>query len=220
MVGLRYSASHLGLRMIRRTPHGGGSGAGSGAAGWPTGREQGMRPRRMLRGTTVLAVTAVLAGVLSAPSFAGQSSDDASGRYLLVAKSGADLSALRAKALRQGAKVVHAMPQLKALAIQGSEGVRRSLAADGRTLGVARDQLRRITPEPRVPNLDSPGLRGASRLKAKAPAASRGAGINPGPGGGQKGRGGGFRAQGPPPGGARDRRQPQGDRRRGRHRAR
>src|SRR5918996_636151 len=181
MVGLRYSASHLGLRMIRRTPHGGGSGAGSGAAGWPTGREQGMRPRRMLRGTTVLAVTAVLAGVLSAPSFAGQSSDDASGRYLLVAKSGADLSALRAKALRQGAKVVHAMPQLKALAIQGSEGVRRSLAADGRTLGVARDQLRRITPEPRVPNLDSPGLRGASRLKAKAPAASRGAGINPDP---------------------------------------
>ncbi|HZA83304.1 MAG TPA: S8 family serine peptidase, partial [Actinomycetes bacterium] len=140
-----------------------------------------MRPRRMLRGTTVLAVTAVLAGVLSAPSFAGQSSDDASGRYLLVAKSGADLSALRAKALRQGAKVVHAMPQLKALAIQGSEGVRRSLAADGRTLGVARDQLRRITPERRVPNLDSPGLRGASRLKAKAPAASRGAGINPDP---------------------------------------
>jgi subtilisin family serine protease len=140
-----------------------------------------MRPRRMLRGTSVLAAVAVLAGLLSAPSFAGQPADNASGRYLLVARSGADLGALRAKALREGAKVVHAMPQLKALAIQGTEGVRRSLAADGRTLGVARDRLRRITPEPQVPNLDSPGLRGASRLKAKAPAASRGAGINPDP---------------------------------------
>ena len=63
-----------------------------------------MGPRRMLRATTVLAALAVLAGLLSAPSFAGQSSSErAAGRYLLVAKRAADLGALRAKAAQQGA---------------------------------------------------------------------------------------------------------------------
>ena len=140
-----------------------------------------MRPRSVLRGVTVVAVIAVLAGLLSAPSFAGQSSERAAGRYLLVAKNRADLAGLRSKAQQQGAKVVHAMPQLKALAFQGSESVRRSLAADSRTLGVARDQVRQITSERRTPNLSSPGLRGASQLKAKAPAAATAAGINPDP---------------------------------------
>ncbi|HYN16814.1 MAG TPA: hypothetical protein VEY96_01855 [Actinomycetes bacterium] len=55
-----------------------------------------MRPRSMLRGTTVVAVLAVLAGLLAAPSFAGQPSQRATGRYLVVAKNGADLAALRA----------------------------------------------------------------------------------------------------------------------------
>jgi subtilisin family serine protease len=141
-----------------------------------------MRPRRMLRGTTVVAVITVLAGLLAAPSFAGQASGRASGRYLVVAKSAADLAALRAKAVNQGAKVVRTMPQVKAIAIRGSDSVRRSLAADSRTLGVATDRVRQITSERRpTPNLSSPGLRGATRLQAKAPAATTAAGINPDP---------------------------------------
>jgi hypothetical protein len=83
----------------------------------------------------------------------------------------ADLSGLRAKAVREGAKVIHTMPQLKALAIQGTDSVRRSLAADGRTLGVARDRLQKITPAERsAPNLAAPGLRGATRGAAQAQA--------------------------------------------------
>jgi subtilisin family serine protease len=140
-----------------------------------------MQPRRMLRATTVLAAVAVLAGLLSAPSAAGQSSPRAADRYLLVAKRAADLGALRAKAVQQGATVVRAMPQLNALAIQGSDSVRRSLAADVRTLGVARDRVRQITSERRTPNLDAPGLLGASRLRARAPAATSARGINPDP---------------------------------------
>ncbi|HYN16815.1 MAG TPA: S8 family serine peptidase, partial [Actinomycetes bacterium] len=73
------------------------------------------------------------------------------------------------------------MPQVKAIAIRGSDSVRRSLAADSRTLGVGRDRVRQITSERRTPNLSSPGLRGATRLKAKAPAATTAAGVNPDP---------------------------------------
>jgi hypothetical protein len=75
------------------------------------------------------------------------------------------------------------MPQLKALAIQGTDSVRRSLAADGRTLGVARDRLQKITPAERnAPNLAAPGLRGATRVAARGQAtAQAAAGINPDP---------------------------------------
>jgi hypothetical protein len=118
--------------------------------------------------------------LLTAPSTAAPSNSRSSGRYLVVARSAADLSGLRAKAVREGAKVVHTMPQLKALAIQGSDAVRRSLAADGRTLGVARDRLQKITPAERnAPRLNAPGLRGAQRVPARAQAAA--AGINPDP---------------------------------------
>ncbi len=41
--------------------------------------------------------------------------------------------------------------------------------------------MRKLTAEVGAPNLDAPGLRGATRLKAKAPAATTAAGINPDP---------------------------------------
>jgi subtilisin family serine protease len=134
----------------------------------------------MLRGVTVLAAAAVLAALLSAPSFAGPQ-DRVTGRYLLVAKNGADLGALRAKAVQQGAKDVRAVPQLKLLALRGTDSVRRSLAADSRTAGVARSRMREITSDRHTPRLNAPGLRGASRISAKAPAATTAAGINPDP---------------------------------------
>jgi hypothetical protein len=57
--------------------------------------------------------------LLTAPSVAAPAASRASGRYLVVARSAADLSGLRAKAIREGAKVIHSMPQIKAMAIQG-----------------------------------------------------------------------------------------------------
>jgi subtilisin family serine protease len=137
----------------------------------------------VIRVTTVLAVAAVAAALLTAPSIAAQPSSRASGRYLVVARSAADLSGLRAKAVREGAKVLHTMPQVRALAVQGSDSVRRSLAADGRTLGVARDRVQKITAAERFkPNLSAPGLRGAQRVTATARArAQAAAGIDPDP---------------------------------------
>ena len=41
--------------------------------------------------------------------------------------------------------------------------------------------MRKLAAEVGAPNLDAPGLRGATRLKAKAPAATTAAGINPDP---------------------------------------
>jgi lantibiotic leader peptide-processing serine protease len=142
-----------------------------------------VRPRSVIRVTTVLAVAAVAAALLTAPSIAAQPSSRASGRYLVVARSAADLSGLRAKAVREGAKVLHTMPQVRALAVQGSDSVRRSLAADGRTLGVARDRVQKITAAERFkPNLSAPGLRGAQRAPATARArAQAAAGIDPDP---------------------------------------
>jgi hypothetical protein len=142
-----------------------------------------VRPRSVIRAATILAVAAVAAALLTAPSIAAQPSRSASGRYLVVARNAADLSGLRAKAVREGAKVVHTLPQVKALAIQGSDSVRRSLAADGRTLGVARDRVQKITAERHAPRLSAPGLRSAQRVPANVPAAAQAAaaGIDPDP---------------------------------------
>jgi subtilisin family serine protease len=137
----------------------------------------------VIRATTVLAVAAVAAALLTASSVAAQPSSSASGRYLVVARNAADLAGLRAKAVREGAKVVHSLPQVKALAVQGSESVRRSLAADARTLGVARDRVQKITAERHAPRLSAPGLRGAQRVTAssQARAQAAAAGIDPDP---------------------------------------
>jgi subtilisin family serine protease len=137
----------------------------------------------VIRVTAVLAVGAVLAALLVAPSVAAPAASRPSGRYLVVARSAADLSGLRAKAVREGAKVIHSMPQINAMAIQGTDSVRSSLAADGRTRGVARDRLQKITPTERNAfRLNAPGLRSATRVAVGAKATAQAAsGINPDP---------------------------------------
>ena len=67
------------------------------------------------------------------------------------------------------------------MVLSAPAAARNSLAADRRTLGVARSQVRKLAAEVGAPNLDNPGLKGATRLKAKAPAATTAAGINPDP---------------------------------------
>jgi subtilisin family serine protease len=141
-----------------------------------------VRPRSVFRATTVLALLAVLAGLLAAPSSAAPASGDASGRYLVLARNAADLGGLRARAVADGARVVRAIPQINALVVEASATAKRRLAADRRALGVATDRLTQPdTVERARPDLSSPGLRGAQRIAARPAAAARGAGINPDP---------------------------------------
>jgi lantibiotic leader peptide-processing serine protease len=133
----------------------------------------------MLRGLVVATVLAMLAALL--PQLASAAPKGASGRYLVVARSSADYAGLRAKAVKEGARVLRDLPQAKAMVVKASASARGSLAADRRTLGVAKDQVRQISSERSTPNLAAPGLRSATQLKAKAPAATTAAGINPDP---------------------------------------
>jgi lantibiotic leader peptide-processing serine protease len=139
-----------------------------------------MQVRTVLRGLVITTVLAVLAALL--PQLASAGPRGASARYLVVARSSADYSALRAKAVKEGARVIRDLPQAKTLVVNATASARSSLAADRRTVGVARSQVRRITAEPSsTPNLSAPGLQGATRVQAKAPAATTAAGINPDP---------------------------------------
>jgi lantibiotic leader peptide-processing serine protease len=138
-----------------------------------------MQVRTVLRGLVVTTVLAVLAAML--PQLASAGPKGASGRYLVVARSSADYGALRAKAVREGAHVLRDLPQANTIVVSASATTRSALAADRRALGVAKDQRRQLTSERSKPNLSAPGLRGATQLKAKAPAATSAAGINPDP---------------------------------------
>jgi subtilisin family serine protease len=145
-----------------------------------------MSPRRVQRGTAAVAVlAAVLAALLAAPVSAAPQAKGGAGRYLVVARSAADLHALRATAVRRGARVLREIPQLKAMVVAAPDAVRGSLAADRRTLGVARDRLQRPAVEDPAgaPNLSRPGTLGGARVRLPAAAAAKaaGAGINPDP---------------------------------------
>jgi lantibiotic leader peptide-processing serine protease len=138
-----------------------------------------MQVRTTLRGLVIMTVLAVLAALL--PQMASAGPRGASGRYLVVARSSADYAALRAKAVKEGAHVLRDLPQAKTIVVSAPASARSSLAADRRTLGVARDQVRRLPIDRSARNLADPGLRSATQLKATAPAATTAAGINPDP---------------------------------------
>jgi lantibiotic leader peptide-processing serine protease len=142
-----------------------------------------VQPRTVFRVVAVTAVLTVLAGLLAAPSFAAPPAKEASGRYLVLARSAADLGALRAKAVADGAKVVRAIPQINAMVVTASAATKGRLAADSRARGVATDRLTSPdTIERAKPDLSAPGLRGAQRVAAPAAAAAaKAAGINPDP---------------------------------------
>jgi hypothetical protein len=153
----------------------------SGAA--PKG-EWSVQPRTVLRVTAVLAILTVMAALLAAPSFAAAPAKGSSGRYLVLARSAADLGALRAKAVGDGASVVRVIPQINAMVVKASAAAKGRLAADSRALGVATDRLTSPDTVDRAkPDRSAPGLRSAQRVAAKTPAAAsaRAAGINPDP---------------------------------------
>jgi lantibiotic leader peptide-processing serine protease len=138
-----------------------------------------MRVRSVLRGLVVATILAMLGALL--PQLASAAPEKASGRYLVRARSTADYTALRAKAVKEGARVLRDLRQVNTMVVRAPESARSSLAADRRTLGVARSQVLKLAAEVGAPNLDNPGLRGATKLRAKAPAATTAAGINPDP---------------------------------------
>jgi len=133
----------------------------------------------VLRGLVVATVLGMLAALL--PQMGAAAPRSESGRYLVRARSAADYAGLRAKAVKDGARVLRDLRQINTMVVKAPEAARTSLAADRRTLGVARSQIRKLAAEVGAPNLSSPGLRGATRLAAKAPAATTAAGINPDP---------------------------------------
>jgi hypothetical protein len=138
-----------------------------------------MQVRTALRGLVVATILAMLGALL--PQLASAAPEKASGRYLVRARSSADYGPLRAKAVKEGARVLRDLRQLNTMVLSAPTAARSSLAADRRTLGVARGGVRRLAAEVGAPNLSSPGLRGATRLRAQAPAATTAAGINPDP---------------------------------------
>jgi subtilisin family serine protease len=121
----------------------------------------------------------------AAPAASAAAAPAERGRYLVVARSAADYQALRAKAVSEGATVTQDIPALRTLAIQATSATRGRLAADSRTLGVATDGMRKIhSAERYAPDLDTPGLRSATRVKlpAASPETLRRAGrIDPDP---------------------------------------
>jgi subtilisin family serine protease len=138
----------------------------------------------MLRGAVVATVLAVLAAML--PQLAAAAPSGPPGRYLVVARSSADYGALRAKAVKAGARVLQDLPQLKMMVVRAPAAVRTSLAGDRRALGVARDRLQQATVDDPAgaPNLSRPGALAGARVRLPAAAAARaaaGAGIDPDP---------------------------------------
>ncbi|HEV2893438.1 MAG TPA: S8 family serine peptidase, partial [Actinomycetota bacterium] len=137
----------------------------------------------MLRALVVTTILAMLAAML--PQMAAAAPEKASGRYLVRARSAADYAGLRAKAVSSGARVLRDLPQLKAMVVSAPATARTSLAADHRTLGVARDQVHRVAVEDPAPtaNLSTPGTLGAARVRlpAAAKAEAAAAGIDPDP---------------------------------------
>ncbi|HEX7149127.1 MAG TPA: S8 family serine peptidase, partial [Actinomycetota bacterium] len=133
----------------------------------------------MLRVLVIATIAAMLGALL--PQLATAAPEKASGRYLVKARSSADYTGLRAKAVKEGARVLRDLRQVNTMVLSAPAAARNSLAADRRTLGVARSQVRKLAAEVGAPNLDNPGLKGATRLKAKAPAATTAAGVNPDP---------------------------------------
>jgi hypothetical protein len=138
-----------------------------------------MRVRTVLRALVVTTILAVLAALL--PQMAVAAPEKASGRFLVKARSAADYAGLRAKAVKEGARVLRDLRQVNTMVVRAPAAARTSLAADRRTAAIARSGVRKLAAEVGAPNLDSPGLRGATRLKAKAPAATTAGGINPDP---------------------------------------
>jgi lantibiotic leader peptide-processing serine protease len=144
-----------------------------------------MQPRSPFRWPTLLAslaTIALIAGLLAAAAVPA-GAQTAEERVLVRAKTAASYSALKAKAVADGATVIRDLPQLRTMVVLASAGQKAKLAADTRTAGVATDHVITVAPPnegagaARIAARQAPGLRSAKKVKlpaarAKAPAAA------------------------------------------------
>jgi subtilisin family serine protease len=139
-----------------------------------------MKVRTVLRGLIVATVLGMLAALL--PQMGAAAPRSESGRYLVRARSAADYAGLRAKAVKDGARVLRDLRQVNTMVLRAPAAARGGLAADRRTLGVAVDRVRKVTlDDQRAPNLSAPGLESAKRVRLAGAAAARAGGIDPDP---------------------------------------
>ena len=89
-----------------------------------------VHPRTVFRVAAVVTVLSAMAALLVAPSSAAPSAQGGPGRYLVRARSAADLAGLRAKAVAEGARVVRTIPQINTLVVTASAAAKGRLAAD------------------------------------------------------------------------------------------
>src|SRR5688500_16828196 len=111
------------------------SGSSGHQPGWQRGRPgAGFReePRTVFRVAAVVTVLLAMAALLVAPSSAAPSTQGGSGRYLVRARSAADLQGLRARAVAEGARVVRTIPQINTMVVKASAAAKGRLAADRR----------------------------------------------------------------------------------------
>ena len=104
-----------------------------------------MKVRSVLRVLVIATIAAMLGALL--PQLASAAPEKASGRYLVKARSSADYAGLRAKAVKEGARVLRDLRQVNTMVVSAPAAARNSLAADRRTLGVARSQVRKLAAE-------------------------------------------------------------------------
>jgi hypothetical protein len=79
-----------------------------------------VQPRTVFRVAAVVTVLLAMAALLVAPSSAAPSTQGGSGRYLVRARSAADLQGLRARAVAEGARVVRTIPQINTMVVKAS----------------------------------------------------------------------------------------------------
>jgi hypothetical protein len=135
-----------------------------------------MQRSRIARWASLVSLVALLATMLAgSPAAVAQTVD----RYLVTAKTNAGYQGLKAQMAARGAKVVMALPEIRTLVVTTTATGRANIAADSRTLGVARDRIIQVAPpEASRPQVRAPGLQRARHVVLKG---RPGAAIAPDP---------------------------------------
>jgi subtilisin family serine protease len=128
-------------------------------------------------GRAILGVAVLGAAMLALPATAG-ASGAAQKRYLVVAKSDADVAKLQAQVRRNGGTVATSLRRAGVLVVRGSAKTRAAMRASSAVNSVGRSRVVRIMPPDQAAKL---GKQIARRLDAAGPVASAAAGFKPDP---------------------------------------
>jgi len=141
-----------------------------------------MKSMHRVRWLVAIGAVALLGGAFS--GVASGSGSQANQRFIVVAKNAADYASLRARAVQSGARITKDLKRINSFAVWASPSLRRSLASDSRTAGIAADRLVKIAP-PEAGKISMPtslARQHAIRISAPASAAAAPAGkVRPDP---------------------------------------